>query len=61
VYNWEFTPGSELILTWKNAIYSGDSENGYFNNFMHTLQSDQKNTFSVKLLYYFDYQRLFRS
>jgi hypothetical protein len=60
VFRWIFAPGSELSIAWKNSILDLRDEvtPGYFNNFSQTWQSDQINTFSVRLLYYFDFNRL---
>jgi hypothetical protein len=57
-FTWLFAPGSELILTWKNAIYtSGDlPSDGYFREFANTLESPASNLISLKLLYYLDSQ-----
>lgn len=62
-FDWEFAPGSNLTLMWKNAIIT-DEEAGnssYISNFKNILQSPQLNTLSLKLLYYFDYQYLVKS
>ncbi|MFA8300258.1 MAG: DUF5916 domain-containing protein [Hyphomicrobiales bacterium] len=61
-YNWNFAPGSELTLSWKNAV-SGDEElarYNYIDNVDNLFREDMLNAFSVKLLYYIDYNRLFR-
>lgn len=60
VYNWRFAPGSDLSIVWKNAIYSdGDYViTGFGKNLNYMFNSPQTNTFSVKILYYFDYQYL---
>ncbi|AKQ46519.1 hypothetical protein TH63_14210 [Rufibacter radiotolerans] len=58
VYSWRFAPGSELSVVWKNAIYNSiiPEQNLYFSNLRNTLQAKQLNSFSVKMLYYLDYQ-----
>lgn len=60
VFRWIFAPGSELSLAWKNSIYaSGNYVHGnYWENLDETLRSDQINSFSVKVLYYLDYNSL---
>ncbi len=57
IYSWEFLPGSELSIAWKNGIFtrSTDIVNNYFTNLSNTLESDRINRFSVKFLYYIDY------
>ena len=58
VMTWRFAPGSELTLSWKNAIYSdGDTEDlpkTYFEDLEDVWNEDQSNSISVKLLYYVD-------
>lgn len=56
-YVWQFAPGSEISIVWKNEIYT-DSDvlmKNYFENFDKTINSPQKNSISVKVLYYLDY------
>ncbi len=56
-FTWNFAPGSELSLVWKNSIYD-DGEiiiNNGFDNFSNTLSLPQVNSISFKLLYYLDY------
>jgi hypothetical protein len=57
VFNWRFAPGSDLIFVWKNAIYAEDEliRDKYFDNLNNTLKSPMYNHFSVKFLYYLDY------
>ncbi len=57
---WEFAPGSQLSLMWKNAIYSNKDNLplSYINNLDMLLNEPQINSFSIKLLYYLDYQNL---
>ncbi len=59
---WEFRPGSFLNVVWKNSISDRNQNTrfSYFKNLDHTLSSDQNNNFSIKLLYYLDYQDLVR-
>lgn len=60
IYNWEFTPGSRLIVVWKNNIIKADNDTdiSFFRNFGETVTGDQSNFFSVKLLYFLDYLSL---
>ena len=57
IYTWQFAPGSEMIVVWKNAISNSTTEipDNYIQNFGETLQNPQANNFSIKLLYYVDY------
>jgi hypothetical protein len=59
-YTWYFAPGSEISIVWKNQIVSqGTSlQNNYFADLGNTLSSPQSNSFSIKVLYYFDYMYL---
>ena len=60
-FKWEFAPGSELSVAWKNAIYNSneDVDSGLSKNLKGTLAADQINSVSVKLLYYIDFNTLF--
>jgi len=62
IYTWQFAPASELSFVWKNAIFTEGSQliNNYVDNFNNTFESPQLNSFSVKILYYLDYQKLKR-
>ncbi|MCX6233486.1 MAG: DUF5916 domain-containing protein [Bacteroidetes bacterium] len=60
-YIWQFAPGSELSVVWKNAINTSESAeitHAYFENLSNTLSSPATNSFSVKILYYIDYQNI---
>jgi len=59
-YLWHFSPGSELSVVWKNNIYTDSNEipKNYFRNFDKTINQPQINSFSVKLIYYLDYQQI---
>jgi len=58
VMTWRFTPGSELTLAWKNAIYTDggtdELEFTYFEDLRDVWNQDQSNSISLKLLYYVD-------
>jgi hypothetical protein len=57
---WNFAPGSEILLNWKNSIYTSSNQltTHYWNNLKNTLQSPQVNSISLKIIYYFDYFNL---
>jgi len=57
VFNWQFAPGSNLSIIWKNALMQEDKQliYNYIDNFTHTLAYPQLNTLTLKFLYYFDY------
>ena len=62
VFNWEFAPGSNLSIVWKNAIVQDDNliVDDFLGNFKQTMQADQLNQISFKLLYYLDYFSVFK-
>ncbi|WP_026897462.1 DUF5916 domain-containing protein [Daejeonella oryzae] len=61
-YVWQFAPGSELTITWKDASIASENSvlKGYGNNFDHIFKSPQNNSLSFKILYYIDYLQLAR-
>ncbi len=60
VYRWIFSPASELNLVWKNNIFTEDSEStiDFMNNLERTLQADQLNSISLRIVYFLDYQQI---
>jgi hypothetical protein len=62
VYRWVFLPGSEINIVWKNAIFSSDElvAASYFTNLTRMLDYSPSNSFSIKVLYWLDYQSLKR-
>ena len=60
VYSWQFAPGSFLTVVYKNAIENETQIliSKFGDNLNETLNAPQANSFSVKLLYYLDYQYL---
>ena len=60
LYQWNFAPGSELVLVWKNSIEERRDRftENYFNNAHDVVASPQYNSISFKVLYYIDYQML---
>jgi hypothetical protein len=56
-YTWQFAPGSELNITYKNLEESNGNTlyKDYSRNLETTLNSPQNNSLSVKVLYYIDY------
>lgn len=55
-YIWNFAPGSQLSVVWKNAIstYTSTIEDNFFDNFSQTIGSPASNSFSIRFLYYLD-------
>lgn len=63
-YTWNFAPGSEISLVWKNSIFQSQQaviSTKYFDNLENTINSPQSNSFSLKILYYIDYELLFKN
>ena len=62
VYTWRFAPGSDVLLIWKNSIYSFEDYviDDYFDNINTMFKEPQTNMLSIKVLYYLDYQYLKR-
>ena len=57
VYTWQFGPGSFINIVWKDAAqnFSRMVEENYFKNFGQTIESDQNNNISLKVIYFLDY------
>ncbi len=59
VYSWQFAPGSNLSIAYKNIIESDEvgiiNVPTYDENFKKMVRDPQINSISVKLLYYLDY------
>lgn len=60
VYTWQFAPGSFLNIVWKEAsiMDSNLATNDYLDNLQNTLQTEQNNNFSLKVIYFLDYLQL---
>ena len=59
LYTWNFAPGSQLTLGWKNSIYAESNQlaQDYFQDLDRTLSAPQTNSLSLKVLYYVDVLR----
>jgi hypothetical protein len=53
---WNFLPGSQISLVWKNAIttFGSEIDSDYFRNFCQMIESPASNSFSVRVLVYLD-------
>ena len=60
VYSWQFAPGSFINIVWKNATeyFSDDANAGYFKSLGNTINSDNNNNLSLKIIYFLDYLKL---
>jgi hypothetical protein len=56
-YVWQFAPGSELSVVWKNGLstHSSDIDISFGDNINRMMKNEAQNTFSVRILYYLDY------
>lgn len=63
IYTWVFLPGSELIVTYKNAILSSSNilVGSYADDLTQMFDGPESNSISVKLIWYLDAGRYFRS
>ncbi|PKP03847.1 MAG: hypothetical protein CVU11_06970 [Bacteroidetes bacterium HGW-Bacteroidetes-6] len=60
VYSWQFSPGSSLSLIWKTGILSDmpGTHLSYLQNLKETLDTDQLNSLTLKVIYYIDYEQI---
>ncbi|GJQ64588.1 MAG: hypothetical protein SCALA702_36410 [Melioribacteraceae bacterium] len=60
ILRWNFLPGSEMSLLWKNITQTYDTivDRNYFRNFRNTVEAPQFNSLSLKVLYYLDYKSI---
>ncbi len=59
-YNWEFAPGSQLIVFYQNSIFKIENraEKNIINNLENLFKEDLYQKYSVKFYYYMDYNKL---
>jgi hypothetical protein len=57
IYTWQFAPGSELSVAYKDVSERNESfyTRRYANNLNNVLSGPQNNSLSIKMLYYIDY------
>lgn len=62
VYIWQFAPGSELSITYKDAAETNQQfyTKRYGKNFDNVLSSPQNNSLSIKMLYFIDYLNIIK-
>ncbi|MEZ7816764.1 MAG: DUF5916 domain-containing protein, partial [Flavobacteriales bacterium] len=62
-FRWQFSPGSQLSIVWKNTLQSrGDMlPSGYVDNWEQMLEETFTNSLSIRALYYLDYSSVKRS
>ena len=59
-YIWQFAPGSQLIAFYRNSIFNLDTqfELTFFENLDNLFEQSQRHTFSVRFVYFIDYNKL---
>jgi len=59
-YSWQFAPGSQLIALYRNQLfsYTDASEIGYIDSVDTLFKEPLKQTFSLKIVYYLDYNNI---
>lgn len=59
-FNWWFAPGSQLSLLYRNSVesYEQYSNRSFNDNFNYMFDQPQLNSFSIKVSYYLDYNRM---
>lgn len=60
IYTWQFAPGSELSISYKDAAETNQNyfTRKYTDNLHGILSAPQNNSLSIKMLYYIDYLNL---
>ncbi len=61
-YIWEFAPGSQLIAFYRNSIFNSDTNANlnFFSNIDNLFNQPKEHIFSLRLVYYIDYVRMFK-
>ena len=56
-YFWQFAPGSQLIVFYRNSIFDSNNNTGlaFFKNLKNLFEQPKQHTFSVRLVYFIDY------
>lgn len=59
-YRWQFAPGSEAVLLYRNSIFNQDrlSELDYFNSLDNLFQRPARHNISLRVVYYIDYNQV---
>ncbi|APZ46934.1 hypothetical protein BW723_11845 [Polaribacter reichenbachii] len=59
-YIWQFAPGSQLIAFYRNSIYNSDTNSNlnFFKNLDNLFAQSHSHTFSVRFVYFIDYNKI---
>ncbi|SDB39479.1 Carbohydrate family 9 binding domain-like [Flavobacteriaceae bacterium MAR_2010_188] len=59
-YSWQFAPGSFLTALYRNQLFRQTSQigNDYFNNLSSLFDQSIQHTFSIRMVYYIDYNNV---
>jgi len=61
-YAWQFAPGSQLIALYRNSINPdtdfATADTSFFNNINQLFNQDMQHTFSLRVVYFIDYNQL---
>ena len=59
-YIWQFAPGSQLIAFYRNSIFNSDTASSldFFQNLDNLFEQSQSHTFSVRFVYFIDYNAI---
>lgn len=59
-YMWEFAPGSQLVALYRNSLFNddGQSQLKFKENLENLFDEPMEHSFSLKFIYYFDYNKL---
>lgn len=59
-YSWQFAPGSEAILLYRNSIFNlnNESNTGFTESLDNLLQQDLRQNLSLRIVYYMDYNNV---
>ncbi len=59
-YSWEFAPGSQLVVLYRNSIFNADnlSDLNFSKNLDNLFKEPVSNNISLKFIYYLDYNKL---
>ena len=59
-YFWQFAPGSQLIVFYRNSIFDANDKSGigFYENLENLFQQSKQHTLSVRFVYFIDYNAI---